>query len=145
MSDGLKSFALLASLAEAEREAIAELTEARELAAKETLFREGSESEGLVLVESGTLRIASERAGREGLLRAGESLGALSLIAVGTREVTATAVEPARVRLLHRSAFHRLVDEAPRAAARLLEAVLAETAGLLRRDLDRWVSPDASR
>ena len=136
-ADHLKRYALLSSLAEHDREALEPLLEAIELEAGEPLFQEGHESEGLVLVASGALRLDSARAERRaGTIQAGGTVGALSLIALGARGVTAVASEPTRVLLLSRSAFRRLVDDAPRAGCRVLEAVLAETASQLRASLD---------
>lgn len=133
----LKRCAILSSLAEEDRDVLDSLLEEIDLEAGEPLFQEGDESDGLVLVEHGALRLESRRVPQAGTLGPGGDLGALSLIALGTREVTAVASEPTRVLLLTRSAFLRLADDAPRAGARLLEAVLAETASLVRQGLDR--------
>jgi hypothetical protein len=42
--------------------------------------------------------------------------------------------------VLRRSAFRRFVDDAPRAACRLAEAIAAELAGLVRAQLDPIVA-----
>lgn len=128
----LKRFPLLAELAEPEREAIAELLEPLELAAERQLFREGQEAEGLVLLERGALRLECRRRGALGACGAGTVLGGLSLVAVGPREATAVATERSRVWVLSRTSFHRLVEDAPRAACRLLAAVLADFAQAVR-------------
>ncbi len=135
----LKRYEILSSLGEEEKEVLEGLLEEIELEAGEPLFKEGHESEGLVLVETGALRLESERGELAGKVGPGSDLGGLSLIALGMREVTAVASEPTRVLVLSRSAFLRLADDAPRAGCRLLEAVLAETAALLRPQLDRLV------
>ena len=145
MSGRLKRFELLSSLGDEERGLLDELLEEIDLEAGEPLFKEGHESEGLVLVERGTLRLESERGDLAGKLGAGGELGALSLIALGMREVTAIASEPTRVLVLSRSAFLRFAEDAPRGGCRLLEAVLAATAGLLRQQLDRLVPTEPSR
>ena len=41
-----------------------------------------------------------------------------------------------QVLILERAAYRRLADDHPRTASRLLEAALADTAGLLRESLD---------
>jgi len=143
-ADRLKRFAILSSLVEEDRSALDELIEEIELEAGEPLFQEGQESEGLVLVERGALRLQSRRVEQAGTIGAGGDLGALSLIALGVREVTAVASEPTRVLILTRSSFLRLADDAPRVAARLLEAVLADTAAALRQGLDRLAPSEAS-
>lgn len=131
------SYAVLAGLTGDERALVDALLEERELASGETLFREGEESDGLVLVEKGTLRVTSERAGDLGTVESGGSLGGIALVAVGQREVSAVAEGRARVRLLPRAAFRRLVDDAPRVSCRVLESCLVEFAGVAREMLDR--------
>ena len=139
----LKRYGLLSSLGEEEREIFDSLVDEIELEAGEPLFQEGDESEGLVLVERGALRLESRRLDRAGSIGEGGDLGGLSLIALGTREVTAVASEPTCVLVLSRSAFLRLSDDAPRAAARILETILAETAALVRQGLDRIAPSEA--
>lgn len=137
----LKPFALLAELADDERELVADLVERVDLDPGEQLFAEGQESEGLYLVERGALELSSRRAGALGRVAAGETLGAVSLVAVGPREATAVAREAARVWLLSRESFRRLAYDAPRAACRMLEGSLAELAGAVREELDRFAGP----
>ena len=137
MSHELKRYEILSSLGEEERSQLADLLEPIDLEAGEPLFKERQESEGLVLVERGMLRLESERGALAGKLGPGGDLGGLSLIALGHREVTAVASEPTRVLVLTRSAFLRFADDVPRAGCRLLEAILADTAAQLRQQLDR--------
>jgi len=142
---GLKRYELLSSLGEEERALLGDLLEEIDLEAGEPLFKERQESEGLVLVERGMLRLESERGALAGKLGPGGDLGGLSLIALGNREVTAVASEPTRVLVLSRSAFLRFADDAPRAGCRLLEAILADTAAQLRQQLDRLAPGEAAR
>lgn len=139
MSDGpeLKVFAIFSELSEDERELVGDLLETVELDAREQLFAEGQESEGLVLVESGALVLASSRTGPLGPLLAGDSAGAASLVTVGPREATAVATEATRIYVLSRESFRRLVEDAPRAACRILEAAFADLASAAREGLDR--------
>ena len=137
----LKAFALLAELSEEERELVTDLLERLDLDPGEQLFCEGQEAECLVLIETGTLDLSSARVGAVGQVGAGESLGALSLVTVGPREVTAVASEAAGVWVLSRESFRRLCEDAPRAACRILEAALADFAGAVRDELDRFAGP----
>lgn len=138
--DALKRFALLAELTDEECEIVASLLEVRQLAAGKSLFREGAESDGLVLLESGRLKLRSGRTqAAVGTLEAPDHLGAASLFTVGKREVTAFAEGPCTVFMLTRSALARLVDDAPRAGYRLAAAVTSELAGLTRQSLDPLV------
>jgi CRP-like cAMP-binding protein len=136
----LKRFAVLAECSDEDREAIAPLLEERQLRAGSPLFREGSESEALVLVAEGALRLESRRAGELGTLGPGGALGGVALVLAGKREVSAVAASPSRLWLLDRAAFRRLVADAPRAACRIAEGVLAQLAGALRDQLPRPAS-----
>jgi CRP-like cAMP-binding protein len=137
----LKGFALLAELGEEERELLVELLEPVVLAAGEQLFAEGQEADGLLLVERGSVELSSGRAGALGHVGAGDTLGSISLVAVGPREATAVAREASRLWLLSRESFRRLAYDAPRAACRILEAALADFAGAVRDELDRFAGP----
>lgn len=132
----LKPFAILTELRENDREAICELLEERRASRGVALFREGSEAEGLVLLASGEARLEAKRSGRKLALKPGDAVGGLSLIVVGPRECTAIAEEPCVFWIFPRTSFRRLVEDAPHAACRLTEAILIETAGVLRDSLD---------
>lgn len=135
--DALKRFAIFAELGDEEREVVASLLEPRRLVDGKSIFREGSESDGLVLLESGRLKLRSRRSpGVLGTLEAPDHLGAASLFAFGKREVTALADGSCSCWILSRSALARLVDDCPRAAFRIAEAVASELAGLTRHGLD---------
>jgi len=141
--EDLKQFALMAEFSEEEREFLAELLEKRALLNAKSAFREGSEGEGLVLLESGKLKLKSRRTGSVvGMLEAPAHLGATSLFALGKREVTALADGPCTIWTLSRSSFSRLLDDSPRAAFRLAEAVAGELVALMREGLDTLVEKD---
>ena len=138
--EDLKQFALLVELSDEEREFLAELLEERELPDGKSAFREGSEGEGLVLLERGRLKLKSRRTGSEvGSLEAPAHLGAGSLFRLGNREVTAIADGPGKIWSLSRSGLLRLLDDSPRAAFRLAEAVASELVALMRSGLDTLV------
>lgn len=133
----LKRFSLFAEFSDDERETLVSLLEERRLAPGKSAFREGIESEGLVLLESGRLKLRSRRTnGVVGTLDAPDHLGSASLFVLGQREVTALAEGDCVIFTLSRSALARLADDAPRAAFRLATAVVAELAGLARQGLD---------
>ncbi|MDJ0852623.1 MAG: cyclic nucleotide-binding domain-containing protein [Myxococcota bacterium] len=135
--DDLKAFPLLAELDESEREAVSEALEELRLDAGTLLFDEGEESDGLLFVAEGAVRIESSRAGEGVDVGPGASLGAFSLVARGEREARAETTSRSRILVLRRHGFGRLRDESPRAACRLLEAVVRETARLSRAALGR--------
>jgi len=133
----LKRFALFGELVETELEVLEDLLEESRFDAGQQLFREGQEADGLWLVAEGHIRVATERTGGLGRLGPGEAFGGLSLVGAGGRALTAVAEEPVRVLRLSRTAFHRLVEDVPRAGARILEAVLRDVSSALRAGLDR--------
>jgi len=141
--EDLKHFALLAELTDEDREILVELLEERVLPDGKSVFREGNEGDGLVLLQAGQLKLTSRRAGDViGTLEAPQYLGAASLFGVGKREVTALAQGPATVWLLSRSGLTRLLEDAPKAAFRIAEAVATELAGLVRQRLDTLTDHD---
>jgi CRP-like cAMP-binding protein len=131
----LRRFPLFARLAQDELEAVAARLEVRELAPDQWVWREGEGAAGLVLLEQGALRIESHRDGELGRCEAPACFGAASLVADGQRESSASAAGAGRALLLSRTAFARLVDDSPRAAARLLSAIASDLARMLREGL----------
>lgn len=133
----LKRFALFAEFSEEEREYVVALLEERKLPDGKSIFREGAESDGLVLLHEGRMKLKSKRTGAiVGIVEAPFQMGAASLFSLGNREVSALATGPATVWLLPRSGLARLSGDAPLAAFRLAEAVVGELAGLVRQRLD---------
>ena len=135
----LKSFALLAEFNEEDREALFELLEPKTLGKGRSIFREGTEADGLVFLVSGRLVLCSKRWPEDAIAGEGTVLGGLSLFAVGPREVTAKAEVPCDILQLPRTSFRRLVEDAPRAACRLAEALAKELADDAREALDAMV------
>lgn len=133
-----KLFALLADFSEEDCDALLELLEPQKLARGRKLFREGSESEGLVLLASGTVEISTGRSEGPARLGSGSVFGALAILAVGAREATVSTIEPCEVWRLPREGWRRLVDDSPRTACRLAEAIVAEAAGMIREALDAF-------
>jgi CRP-like cAMP-binding protein len=131
----LRRFPLFTSLDDEELEAVAARLEVRTLASDQLLWREGEEAGALVLLEQGVLRIESRRDGTLGQCEAPACFGAASLVGNGRRESSASAASAGRALLLSRTSFDRLVEDAPRAAARLLSAIAADLARTLREGL----------
>ena len=127
----LKRFRILQDLSEEEREVVEEILEERPLSDNETLFTEGDEAEFLVLVHSGTLVISNSS--ETGVAEGGTSIGESSLFSFENRKVSAVSRGQSSVWLLRREDFRRLVDDHPRTAFRVAEAVLAEITGRVKR------------
>ncbi len=145
----LRTFSLLAELDQEERAAIALELEVLEFDSGARLFSEGDEADSLLLVAKGVVRLRSARSGHTEEFRAGSALGPLSLVADHRREATAETASRTRVLVLRRSGYERLIEEAPRAACRLLEAMLRENAELVRDAFERLecasIDPPAAR
>ena len=131
----LKQFRELRDLSETELEMLIPLLEQRDLAKGRRIMSEGEDAEGLVLLTHGSVTLTSE-AGHMGTAEAPVAFGAAALVTVGTRAVTAVAADPCTIQLLTRTAFHRFAEDAPRAAVRVLEAIVSDLATLLRQGLD---------
>jgi len=131
----LSRFPLLATLDDAEREALAGALEALELDRGERLFDVGDPADGLLLVAAGRVALASDAHGARGEFGPGAALGAISLVDDGVRVARAETVSRARVLHLGRDAYRRFADAQPRAACRLLEALLREQAHTTREAL----------
>jgi CRP-like cAMP-binding protein len=131
----LKRLTLLAELEESERQAVAEELEPLDLEAGTLLFEEGEQGEGLLFIVEGGVRVESFRTQRDVELGPGAALGAFSLVASGPREVRAETTSRTRILVLRRSSFRRFANAEPRAACRLLEAILRETSRLGREAL----------
>ena len=122
----LERFPLLAALEGPEREALARVLESLELEAGACLFEAGDPADGLLLVADGRVALSSEPHAARGEFGPGDTLGANALVAEGLRAARAETLSRARVLRLGRAAFRRFADAQPRAACRLLEALLRE-------------------
>jgi len=138
----LKRLTLLAELEDDERQAVAEQLEPLDLEPRTLIFDEGEQGEGLVFIAEGSVRVESFRAQRGVELGPGASLGAFSLVASGPREVRAETTSRTRILVLRRSSFRRFADAEPRAACRLLEAILRETSRMGRQMVARATAGD---
>ncbi len=136
----LKRFPQLGDLSEEELEQLIPLLEERLLAQGRRVLTEGEDADGLVLLTCGSVKVASE-AGYQGTIKAPASFGAAALATLGTRAMTAVAEEPCTIQVLTRTAFHRFAEDAPRAAVRILEAIVADLAMLLRLRLEHELTP----
>ena len=126
----LGGFPLLAALDPDERASLAGELDCLEVGPGYPVYGEGEPGEGLLLVSEGRVRVASAAGGASGEFGPGAVLGGLSLVLPGSRRVSVETLSRSRLFLLRRSAYERLVASAPRAACRLVEALLREGAEL---------------
>jgi len=134
----LKRFPLLAELSDDDRDALFGVLELQTLRRGRSVYRETGEADGLVLVLSGSVRLSSRHSEADdlGMLGEGTILGTASLLAIGPREATAKAEADCEVALLSRNAYRRLVEDYPRTACRLTEAIARDLSSLLREALE---------
>ena len=132
----LKRFPLLVELSDDDREALFDLLEPQSFRPGRSVFRETAEADSLVFIVAGTVRLSSQRRADLGTLGEGTVLGGAALLAMGQREATAKAEDACEVLVLHRTAYRRLVEDYPRTACRLTEAIAQDLAALLREVLD---------
>ncbi len=133
----LKRFPLLAELSDEDREALFELLETQSVRKGRSVFRQTAEADGLVFLVSGKVALSRENEAELGQIGPGEILGTASLLTMGQREATAKAAEPSEIALLSRNAYRRLVEDHPRTACRLTEAIAQDLSSLLREALPR--------
>lgn len=137
MSDfELRSCSLFRGLDDEDLSRLTAALEARRCAPGAQLFAEGAPGEGLWIVVAGRLRLTSRRRGECGSIGAGATLGAASLVAPGPRELSAIAESECQLGWLSAARFKTLVDDAPRLAYRVLEAIARELACNSRAALD---------
>jgi CRP-like cAMP-binding protein len=135
--EDLLRFPLLAAFGDAERDALARALESLELEPGARVFDVGEPADGLLLVADGRVALASEPYGAEGEFGPGDALGANSLVGDGVRAARAETLSRTRLFRLGRDAFRSFADAQPRAACRLLEALLREQARVTREALER--------
>jgi CRP-like cAMP-binding protein len=141
----LERFPLLAGLEPPEREALARVLEAVELEAGACLFDAGDPADGLLLVADGRVALLSATHGARGEFGPGDSLGANALVAEGRRAARAETQSRARVLRLGRAAFRGFADKQPRAACRLLEALLREQVQIAQEAMQRMHAQSVDR
>jgi CRP-like cAMP-binding protein len=135
ITDILKRNPVFAALSDDELEALGQLARDRPYRRGEVVFLQGDEGDALYGIHAGQVRVSIDSPDGEtrflNLLGAGEVFGEIALLDGGARTATATAMEPARLAVIERSAFLDLVMGRPQLAIRLLELVCARA---------RWAS-----
>ena len=136
----LKRFKLLAELDDSDRDALHELLEVQTVRKGRSIYRETGEADGVVLILSGSVVLKSRRTDENAVVGEGEVLGTASLLAMGARECTAKSQTDCQIALLSRNAYRRLVEDYPRTACRLTEAIARDLSSLLREALEPLAS-----
>lgn len=116
---------------------ISAIVEERDVAPGEPIAEENSESEGLVIVAKGSLTLRTvlpDGSAVEVLtLTEGRSFGELALVGEGPRLVSANAgAEGARVLVIGRADFEKLMKSDSKVAAKFLAGILREVGAVTR-------------
>jgi CRP-like cAMP-binding protein len=132
----LSSVPLLKGIPERELAELADLLRRRELGVGETLWHEGEEAAGMVLIVDGrvslSVRLPGERTVEFTSAGAGEVLGEVPLLDGGQHSATARVVEPAGLLWLSRADFTALVARRHSTAFALKRRIARVTCGRLR-------------
>ena len=128
----LEPFVLFAGLDEDERRCFLDEMELVEATRGEVVFEEGESADGLMLLVSGSLSLATADDGARGGFGPGTAIGAHALVAPCARETTAESVDHSKLLFLSRTGFERVAEAQPRAALKLALAILGESAALVR-------------
>jgi CRP-like cAMP-binding protein len=130
-ANGLGKFVALDELLPEERETLAEYLEPLAFGDGEPLFRENEESDALLFLHQGRVKLS--RAGRLlGVLGAGEVIGGLGLVLIGRRQLEACAEGDVVALALTRARYVRLRLDEPAIALKLLEGVFGGFAAAVR-------------
>ncbi len=113
------------------------IVEERELAPGAAIAEENVESEGLVIVAKGSLTLRTVLPDGKAIevltLAEGKSFGELSLVGEGPRLVSAHAgAQGARVLVIPRADFEKLLKSDPKVAAKFLQGILREVGAVAR-------------
>ena len=133
----LKASSYVAGFNNKEIAVLSGIVEERELAPGAPVAEENAESEGLVIVAKGSLTLRTvlpDGTAVEVLtLTEGRSFGELSLVGEGPRMVSAHAgPQGARVLVITRDDFEKLLKSEPKVAARFLQGILREVGTVAR-------------
>jgi CRP/FNR family transcriptional regulator, cyclic AMP receptor protein len=118
---------LFSTLEDADLQAVLELAHEERHAAKQVVFHEGDAGDRLLVVLEGRVKVSlTSPEGKEAilsLLEAGQLIGEMSLLDGGSRSATITAMEPSRFLVIWRKDFLAFLENRPRVALALLQAL----------------------
>lgn len=145
----LRRVSLFASLDDRELDRLIQATTTRRLAAKDVLFRKGDPGNQLFAVLSGQLKATGVGVDGQDVVFAwmgpGEVLGEIALLEDAPRSATVVAVEATVLVTLHRRDFVPFLEQHPRAAIALAQALAARVRRLSERAEERQTMPLPAR
>jgi CRP-like cAMP-binding protein len=129
LADWLQAIPIFEEIERKHLEAVAAMARTRIYARGETVVREGDAGDSVFAIRRGSLKVSiAETGGRVttlGIMGPGEIFGELSLLDGRPRSATVTALTRARLVVIERDAFWKLLQSTPRAGISIL-GVLAK-------------------
>lgn len=115
----LRKFDMFENLSDDELSLIAKETEVREFAANEVVCEEGSASESMFFIASGSV-VISKQGVRLANLESGDYFGEMSLITGDPRNANVTTLQPSVLLEVSAPVFHVIIERSPLAMRNLL-------------------------
>lgn len=123
----LSQISLFSDLSAAEIKKIDKISFTKEVPGDEILFFENESGEAIYLILSGIVKISKISAsGREktlAILESGDFFGEMSLLDGGTRSATAQVLQKARLLVIHRQDFLRVLHNYPGIASKIISVL----------------------
>jgi CRP-like cAMP-binding protein len=136
----LRRVELLGGLSDSELLQVAQVCKVRRVPAGEVIFNEGDDSDELLIIHEGCVRVSLHTRTPEGgmvpstinMLYAGQSFGEMALLGGATRSATVTSVDPCTLLVIKERAFAALCDTNPRIGYHVMRNMASDLAYKLR-------------
>lgn len=135
-SETLSGVSLFGALSPETRQRLAGDSQVHDLTRGEILIREGESGESLFVVLNGRLRayVNDDNGPRVvGEISAGETVGEMAALSDQPRSASVRAIRPSRVLEISREAFHRHVEQDPRALAGIARTIIERLTNSIHR------------
>jgi CRP-like cAMP-binding protein len=138
--DQLRRVELLGGLTDSELAQVALMCKLRRVAAGAAIFNEGDDSDELMIIHEGCVRVSLHTRGADGamaqstinMLYAGQSFGEMALLGGATRSATVSAVDPCVLLVINEREFAALCDTHPRIGYLVMRNMASDLAYKLR-------------
>lgn len=155
----LRRVELFGGLTDSELIQIAQICKLRKTPAGQVIFNEGDDSDELLIIHEGCVRVSLHTRSPEGgmapstinMLYGGQSFGEMALLGGATRSATVTSVDPCILLVINERAFAALCDAQPRIGYRVMRNMASDLAyklrssNLLLRGNIRWQQGELGR
>lgn len=138
--DQLRRVELLGGLTDGELLQIAQICKLRRVPAGQVIFNEGDDSDELLIIHEGCVRVSLHTRTAEGsmapstinMLYTGQSFGEMALLGGATRSATVTSVDACALLVINERAFAALCDTNPRIGYHVMRNMASDLAYKLR-------------